>query len=97
MPAQEGEKKQVVPPPVLGSARLTMWLLMILPWFACHAVRTSDDAALFFCDLPIAPVQSSCAGSTGLRCSRALRRFALSRRPTGATPLGGALLEGRVQ
>ena len=38
MPA-EGEKKQVVPPPVLGSARLTMWLLMILPWFACHAVR----------------------------------------------------------
>lgn len=25
--------------PIAGSARLTMWLLMLLPWLACHAVR----------------------------------------------------------
>ena len=25
--------------PVVGSARLTMWLLMLLPWLACHCVR----------------------------------------------------------
>ena len=24
---------------VVGSARLTMWMLMIIPWLACHCVR----------------------------------------------------------